>query len=109
MCVYFFVFGSYIPSWRLELFSGNFCAEGWLDPFLKTSGFSDGRTVAVIQTRPLWSIIGLWTLALLVQITSSPKYMEGAGIAGEVGLVFGSRTVKGIFLVVWRTGSRTGK
>jgi hypothetical protein len=52
MCVYFPVFESYLPRWRLALLSGNRCADGWVDPFLNTSGFSGGRTVAVIQTRP---------------------------------------------------------
>jgi hypothetical protein len=85
-------------------------AEGWLDPALQKSGLSGGRTVAVSQTRPLASSMGLWTLLLLVQMTSSPQYGDGCGIVGAAeGGVFGSRTVKGTRLAVWRTGSSTGR
>jgi hypothetical protein len=40
---------------------------------LQKSGFGDGRTVDVIQTRPFSSNIALWTLFLLVQIASFPQ------------------------------------
>jgi hypothetical protein len=76
---------------------------------LQKSGFSNGRTAEVIHTRPRSSNIGLWTLFLLVQMTSLPQYGDGCIIAGGVGGVVGSRTVSGIRVVVWRTGSSTGK
>ena len=88
---------------------GNSFADGWLEPSLQKSGFSDGRTAEVIQTRPCSSSIGLCTLFLLVQMTSLPQYGEGCSIAGGVGGVFGSRTVNGIWLDVLRTGSSTGR
>jgi hypothetical protein len=47
-------------------------------------------------------------LFLLVQITSSPQYGEGSGIAALVGGVLGSRTVKGTLLALWVAGSSTG-
>jgi hypothetical protein len=88
---------------------GNSFADGWLDPSLQKSGLADGRTAEVIQTRPFSSNIGLCTLFLLVQMTSSPQYGEGFSIAGLVGGVLGSRTVNGTLLSVWRTGSSTGR
>src|SRR5947209_7374248 len=109
MCVSFWVFGSYMASWRPEFASGNTFADGWLEPCLQKSGFGDGRTVDVIQTRPWPSSIGLCTLFLLVQIGSSPQYGDGCGIAGGVGGVFGSRTVSGMRLAVWVFGSSTGR
>ncbi len=80
-----------------------------VDPSLQKAGFSNDRTAAVIHTRPRSSNIGLCTLLLLVQMTSLPKYGDGCSIAGDVGGVFGSRTVSGIWLAVWRTGSSTGR
>jgi hypothetical protein len=109
MCVSSLVFGSYTWRWRLALLTGNSFADGWLDPSLQKSGLADGRTAEVIQTRPFSSNIGLCTLFLLVQMTSSPQYGEGCGIAGLVGGVLGSRTVNGTLLSVWRTGSSTGR
>jgi hypothetical protein len=76
---------------------------------LQKSGLSGGRTVDVIQTRPLWSNIGLCTLFRLVQIGSAPQYGEGCTMSGEVGGVSGSRTVSGTRLVRWVTGSSTGR
>jgi hypothetical protein len=53
--------------------------------------------------------MGLWTLALLFQMTSSPQYGDGAGMSGGcAGWVFGSRTVSGMRLAVCVLGSRTG-
>jgi hypothetical protein len=46
-------------------------------------------------------------LALLVERTSSPQYVDGADIAAEAGFVFGSRTVNGTLLAACRTGSST--
>ena len=109
MWVSFFVFGSYTARCRLDRWIGKSFADGWLEPSLQKSGFSNGRTAEVIHTRPRSSNIGLWTLFLLVQMASLPKYGDGCIIAGGVGGVFGSRTVNGIWLVVWRTGSRTGR
>src|SRR5215203_843892 len=108
MCVSFFVCGSYICRWRVELFSGNAFAEGWVDPALQTSGFSNGATADVSHKRLFSSSIGLWTLFLLVQMTSSPQYGEGCGIFGFVAGVFGSRTESGTRLTVCVTGSSTG-
>ena len=53
MCVSFFVFGSYIASWRPERLTGNSFADGCVDPALQNAGLSAGRIVDVIQTRPL--------------------------------------------------------
>ena len=61
-------------------------------PPCRQSGFSGGRTADVSHRRPFSSSIGLCTLFLLVQITSSPQYGDGCGIVGLVGGVFGSRT-----------------
>src|SRR5262245_37508150 len=108
MCVSFLVCGSYIWRWRLELLTGNAFADGCVDPALQKSGFSAGATAEVSQRRPFSSSIGLWTLFLLVQITSSAQYGDGAGIFGFVGGVFGSRTESGTRVTVWRTGSSTG-
>src|SRR6185436_6577815 len=109
MCVYLPVFGSYIPRWRLALFMGKSFADGFVDSFLNSGGFSGGRTAAVIHTRPCASNIGLCTLARLFQIGSLPHICDGAGIAGDVGLVAGSRTVSGTLLVVCLIGSSTGR
>jgi hypothetical protein len=76
---------------------------------LQKSGFGAGRTVEVIHTRPFSSNIGLWTLFLLVHGASVPKYGDGCSITGDVGCVFGSRTVSGTRLIVFSTGSRTGR
>src|SRR5712692_2150453 len=104
------VFGSYTARWRLASAIGNSFADGWLDPSLQKSGLLGGRTAEVIQSRPLSSNIGLCTLFLLVQMTSSPQYGEGWIIIGSAaGFVFGSRTVSFTWLAVWRTGSRTGR
>src|SRR5215831_2422947 len=73
MCVSFFVFGSYIASCRPERLSGKSFADGCVDPALQNAGLSGGRTDDVIHTRPVSSIIGLWTLFLLAQIASSPQ------------------------------------
>ena len=75
---------------------------------MQNAGFSGDRTAEVSHSRPFSSSIGLWTLFLLVQIGSSPKYGDGAAILGEVGGVFGSRTLSGIWLIVWVFGSSTG-
>src|SRR5437667_8796056 len=109
MCVSFCVLGSYTARWRYERVSGNAFADGCCEPSRQTAGLSGGRTAEVIHTRPRSSNIGLWTLFLLVQIGSSPKYGDGAGIVGEVGGVFGSRTVNFTWLTAWRTGSSTGR
>src|SRR5262245_22578109 len=108
MWVSFFVCGSYICKWRLALFTGKAFADGCVDPALQKSGFSAGATADVSHTRPFSSSIGLWTLFLLVQITSLPQYGDGAGIEGFVGGVFGSRTESGTRVTVLRTGSSTG-
>ena len=90
--------------------SGNSRADGWLDPALQKAGLSGGRTVEVIHTRPRSSNMGLCTLFLLVQMTSSPQYGDGCGSdAPAAGGVLGSRTVNGTRLASWRTGSSTGR
>src|SRR5216117_2469512 len=109
MCVIPRFAGSYMARCRLELFNGKSVADGWVDPSRQKAGFSGGRTADVIHTRPFSSNIGLWTLFLLVQIASSPQYGDGAGIFGDVGGVLGSRTVNFTWLIVLRTGSRTGR
>src|SRR2546427_7445153 len=77
MSVKCFVFGSYTASCRPLVLRGNKTAEGWLEPSLQKAGFSLGRILEVIQTRPCASNIGLWTLAWLCQMASSPQYGEG--------------------------------
>src|SRR5215208_6736292 len=72
-CFISFVFGSYTARWRPELLSGKSRADGWLDPALQKAGLSGGRTLEVIQTRPVSSDIGLCTFAWLVQIASVPQ------------------------------------
>src|SRR5687767_2165677 len=110
MCVSCLAFGSQSARCRPALAIGNSFAEGWLDPSLQKLGFSGGRTVDVIQTRPCPSNIGLWTLFLLSQMASSPQYGDGAGIvAGDAGLVFGSRTDNSTSVATLRTGSSTGR
>ena len=51
--------GSYIAACRPDLCSGNNFAEGWSDPVLQNAGSSAGRILAVNQTRPMASSIGL--------------------------------------------------
>src|SRR5215467_534362 len=103
MCVSFFVFGSYIASWRPDRFNGKSFADGCVDPALQNAGLSAGRIVDVIQTRPFSSNIGLRTLFLLVQTVSVPQYADGAPVFGPVaGCVAGSRTVSGTRLIVLR-------
>src|SRR4029450_4667548 len=76
--VNFLVFGSYIESWRPELFTGVSLADGCSDPFLQKAGLSDGRILEVNHTRPFSSNIGLCTAAWLSQRRSSPQYIDGA-------------------------------
>src|SRR3712207_8230315 len=110
MCFISFVFGSYTATWRFELLSGKSFAEGWLDPCLQKAGLSGGRTLEVIQTRPLSSSIGLCTFARLFQMASVPQYGEGtATCACAASGVFGSRTVTGTRVAVWVFGSSTGR
>src|SRR6266568_4911520 len=110
MRVAWFVFGSYIASWRPLLFSGNRTAEGWLDPSLQNAGLSFGRILEVIHTRPFSSNIGLCTLAWLCQIASSPQYGEGATtLSSALDGVFVSRTGSLTWLAVAASGSRTGR
>src|ERR1700730_5857613 len=105
-----FVFGSYTASCRPLVLSGSKTAEGWLDPSLQNAGFSLGRILEVIQTRPFSSNIGLWTLAWLCQMASSPQYGEGAAIlSSALDGVFGSRTGTLTWFVTAPTGSRTGR
>src|ERR1700676_4088826 len=65
MSVTCFVFGSYIASCRPLVLSGNKTAEGLPEPSLQKAGFSLGRILDVIHTRPFSSTIGLWTLVSL--------------------------------------------
>src|SRR3977135_2989697 len=110
MSVTCFVFGSYTASCRPLVLSGNRTAEGWLEPSLQNAGFSLGRILEVIQTRPCASNIGLWTLALLWQMTSSPQYGEGAtGLSSALDGVFESRTGNRTWLATAPSGSRTGR
>src|SRR3954470_9450790 len=110
MCVSFCVFGSYIARCRPARLSGKSLADGCVDPALQNAGLSGGRTADVIHTRPFSSIIGLWTLFLLVQIASVPQYTDGAPRFGPVaGCVAESRTVSGTRLTVWCVGSSTGR
>src|SRR5262245_43388995 len=108
MCVSFLVCGSYICRCRLALLRGNAFADGCVDPALQNAGMSNGGTAEVSHRRLLSSSIGLCTLFLLVQMASSPQYGDGCGIFGLVGGVFGSRTVSGIRVTVFFTGSSTG-
>src|SRR6187431_1700303 len=108
MCVSFLVCGSYICRCRLALSSGYTLAEGCVDPSLQNAGLSNGVTAEVSHNRFCSSSIGLCTLFLLVQITSSPQYGEAAGIFGLVAGVFGSRTLSGMRLTVCLMGSSTG-
>src|SRR6516165_10258622 len=101
--------GSYIDRWRLASFSGKTCAEGWLDPSLQKAGFVGGRTLAVNQTRPFSSIIGLCVVVWLSQMGSAPQYGDGSIAAVfEVG-VLGSRTGCLISLTELCAGSSTGR
>src|SRR5881396_726244 len=110
MSVTWFVFGSYIASWRPLFLSGNKTAEGWLDPSLQNAGFSLGRILEVIHTRPFSSNIGLCTLAWLCQMASSPQYGEGAAmLSSALDGVFGSRTGTLTCFATAPTGSRTGR
>src|SRR5437762_13339703 len=110
MSVNCLVLGSYIASWRPLFLSGNKTAEGWLDPSLQNAGFSLGRILEVIHTRPFSSNIGLCTLAWLCQMASSPQYGEGAAmLSSALDGVFGSRTCRLILLAAAFTGSRTGR
>src|SRR5687767_15463745 len=77
MCVSFFVAGSYICRCRPDRGTGARFADGCDEPSRHTGGLSGGRTADVIQSRPRWSSIGLWTLFRLVQIGSSPQYGDG--------------------------------
>src|SRR6266849_7296447 len=104
------VFGSYTASCRPLVFSGNKTADGWLEPSLQNAGLSLGRILGVIHTRPFSSNIGLWTLAWLCQIASSPQYGEGAAIlSSALDGVFGSRTGTFTWLAVALTALRTGR
>ena len=106
----FLVFGSYIASCRVDLSTGNNFADGWSDPALQNAGLSGPRIRAVNQTRPSLSNIGLWTLAWLAQIFSSPQYGEGRSIwLSALFGVFGSRTGMWIVVAVFLTGSSTGR
>src|SRR5207302_7330630 len=110
MSVTCLVFGSYTASCRPLVFSGNKTADGWLEPSLQNTGFSLGRILEVIHTRPFSSNIGLCTLAWLCQMTSCPQYSEGAttlssALDGVVGSRTGTLTWRGVAL----TGSRTGR
>ena len=69
--------GSNIESCRPLLARGYLLADGWLDPSLHQSGFGDGRTVEVIQTRSLVSIIRLCALVRLVNTASSSHAGDG--------------------------------
>jgi hypothetical protein len=108
MSVNFPVAGSYIESWRLDACSGNTCADGWLDLRLQKAGFGAGRILAVNQTRPFSSIIGLCVTLSLSQIGSAPQYGEGSIGAVFVVGVFGSRTGCLISLTELCAGSSTG-
>src|SRR3989442_9701019 len=108
MSVKRFVFGSYTASCRPLVLRGNKTAEGWLEPSLQNAGFSFGRILEVIQTRPCASNIGLWTLAWLCQMASSPQYGEGATtLSSALDGVFGSRTGSLTWVVTELTASRT--
>ena len=100
-CFISFVFGSYTANWRPEVLRGKRRADGWLDPALQNAGFSGGRTLDVIQTRPFSSNIGLCTFARLVQIGSVPQYGEATGTCcGDAGGVFGSGGPRAMQLAV---------
>src|SRR5882762_10685382 len=110
MSVTCFVLGSYTASCRPLVLSGNKTAEGWLEPSLQNAGFSVGRILEVIQTRPCASNIGLWTLAWLCQMASSSQYGEGATtLSSALDGVFGSRTGSLTWRAVALPGSRTGR
>src|SRR2546429_7819891 len=103
-----FVFGSYTASCRPLVLRGNKTAEGWLEPSLQNAGFSLGRILGVIQTRPCASNIGLWTLAWLCQMASAPQYREGAAIlSSALDGVFGARTCTLNWRATALTRSRT--
>src|SRR5260370_7575816 len=108
MSVTCFVFGSYTASCRPLVLRGNKTAEGWLEPSLQNAGFSLGRILEVIQTRPCASNIGLWTLAWLCQMASFPQYGEGAAIlSSALDGAFGSRTGTFTWLALPLTALRT--
>src|SRR3989440_1041443 len=110
MSVTCLVFGSYTASCRPLVFSGNKTADGWLEPSLQNTGLSLGRILEVIHTRPFSSNIGLWTLAWLCQIASSPQYGEGAAmLSSALDGVFGSRTGTLTCFATAPSGSRTGR
>src|SRR5439155_10383206 len=48
-------------------------ADGWAEPFLQKAGLSSPRMRAVNQTRPSLASTGLFTLAGLFQVFSSPQ------------------------------------
>src|SRR5260370_9674057 len=109
MSVTCFVFGSYTASCRPLVLRGNKTAEGWLEPSLQNAGFSLGRILEVIQIRPCPSNIGLWTLAWLGQMASSPQYGEGAaGLSSALNRRFGSRTGTLSSFAITLTRSKTG-
>src|SRR6266702_6358914 len=99
-----------MASCRPLRLSGNKAAEGWVDPSWQKAGLSLGRIRDVIHTLPFSSNIGLWTLAWLFQMASSPQYGEGAaGLSSALDGVFGSRTGTLTWLATALTGSRTGR
>src|SRR5258706_3865502 len=107
--VNFPVFGSYMERCRVARSIGKIFAEGWLDPFLQKSGFSNGRTRAVNHTRPCSSIIGLCRLVWLSQIGCGPQCTEGCSGSALEECVSGSRTGCLTCVAVCVIGSRTGK
>jgi hypothetical protein len=72
------------------------------------AGFWRLRICEVIQTRPIWSIIGLWGLAGSTQICRSPKLRYGWNLppAKNDGIVEpGSRVGRRSISDQWFTGS----
>ena len=90
--------------------SGNSFADGWLEPALQKSGLSGGRTAEVIQTRPLLVEHRVVHVVLarpdrfVAPVRRRLRHRRRASRG-----VFGSRTVSGTWLAVWRTGSSTGR
>src|SRR5438132_5308330 len=105
----FFVFGSYRATWRTDISMGNRLADGCVDRALQYAGAFGVRILAVNQSRPCESNMGLCTSLRLVQIALSPQYGEdfntGPAAWGNFGSGGGNSTVD---VVPW-TGSSTGR
>src|SRR5215831_7155467 len=109
MYVIFFVCGSYMAACRTDISIGKRFAEGCVEPALQYAGVSGVRTLAVTQTLPCRSNIGLCTSVRLSQMASLPQYGDGfKTLPGACGC-FRSGGGRVMLDVVACTGSRTGR